>query len=165
MIQEFSKYRPLESVIAMTWMILDATFVVAFPTLVSAMSGYKTSNEAFLRDDEGNYMAFSRLYQVDYIIQDSSRLNKLNITPQEIRGFNDNKPFGFNYSSPFGFNYSRPFGFNDNKLFGYNSSEAKLPIQFTEPYILRRPQSNVSVHVHLNITNENQTVPIVRIHQ
>jgi hypothetical protein len=131
MIQEFSKYRPLESVIAMTWMILGATFVVVFPTLASAMSGYKPRSEPFIRDDEGNYMAFSRLYQVDYIIQDSSRLNKLNITPAEIGGF------------------------NYNNYYHYNRSEAKVPIQFAEPYILRRPQSNITVPVYLNITNEN----------
>jgi hypothetical protein len=53
-------------------MILDSAFVMVFFTLTSAMTGYKPNNEAFIKDREGNYLDFNRLYQIDYVIYNTS---------------------------------------------------------------------------------------------
>jgi hypothetical protein len=81
LIREFSCYRPLASPLAMTWMILSATFIILFPTLISAMSGYSSNGHAFILDASGNYMDYQKLFQVDYIIHNTSRLNFTSLYP------------------------------------------------------------------------------------
>jgi hypothetical protein len=75
LIKEFWLYQPLSSVLAMIWIILSATFVIVFPTLTSAMSGYSANDQAFILDNSGNYLAYANLYLVDYVIHDKRLLN------------------------------------------------------------------------------------------
>lgn len=75
LIREFSTHRPLTSSIAMTWMILSAIFVIMFPTLISALSGYSANGHAYIFDGSGNLMDYQKLFMIDYVIHDASRLN------------------------------------------------------------------------------------------
>lgn len=75
LVREFSIHRPLSSSLAMTWMILSACFVILFPTLVSAMSGYSANGHAFILDSGGNYMDYQKLFLIDYVIHNASRVN------------------------------------------------------------------------------------------
>jgi hypothetical protein len=75
LIREFSTHRPLASSIAMIWMVLSALFVILFPTLTSAMSGYSANGHAFILDATGNYMDYDKLFLIDYVIYNASRLN------------------------------------------------------------------------------------------
>ncbi|TID18941.1 hypothetical protein E6O75_ATG06062 [Venturia nashicola] len=75
LIREFSTHRPLTSSWAMNWMVLSAIFVILFPTLISALSGYSSNNHAYIFDGSGNLMDYQKLFMVDYVIHDASRLN------------------------------------------------------------------------------------------
>ncbi|KAF2434612.1 hypothetical protein EJ08DRAFT_627574 [Tothia fuscella] len=76
LLREFVRYRALNSKVAMTWMILSASFIVAFPTLASAMSGYSGNSIAFVPDQSTNdYLLWSDFQQVDYIVHDGERVN------------------------------------------------------------------------------------------
>ena len=48
LLREFIFYRALNSKVAMIWMTLSATFIVLFPTWVSAMSGYDSYRGAYV---------------------------------------------------------------------------------------------------------------------
>lgn len=75
LIREFSTHRPLSSTLAMTWMILSAIFVLIFPTLISALSGYSANGHAYIKDASGNYMDYENLFLIDYVVYNASRLN------------------------------------------------------------------------------------------
>ncbi|QDS77353.1 hypothetical protein FKW77_005407 [Venturia effusa] len=75
LIRECLTYRPLSSTLAMTWIVLSTIFVIIFPTLVSAMSGYSANGHAYIRDASGNFMDYENLFLIDYVIHDASRLN------------------------------------------------------------------------------------------
>ena len=75
LLREFSTHRPLSSSLAMIWIALSALFVILFPTLVSAMSGYSANGHAFILDSSGNYMDYEKLFLIDYVVHNVSRLN------------------------------------------------------------------------------------------
>lgn len=75
LIREFSLNRGLASKIAMGFMVLSMTFILTFPTLASAMTGYQQNNKAFVSDISGNYVPFSLFSQVSYVIHDGQRVN------------------------------------------------------------------------------------------
>ena len=56
------------------WIILSALYIVSFPTLVSAMSGYSANIEAFVIVNN-IYVPFSEFVLVRYIIHDGWRVN------------------------------------------------------------------------------------------
>lgn len=55
------------------WIIVSAAFVLAFPTLTSAMSGYSANGNSYVNIDE-NYVAFSEFRLIRYIIHDGWRI-------------------------------------------------------------------------------------------
>jgi hypothetical protein len=89
LIREFSTHRPLSSSLAMTWIILSAVFVILFPTLVSAMSGYSANGHAFIRDADDNYMDYEKLFLIDYVVHNATRLNMTNLPLGEDSTLND----------------------------------------------------------------------------
>lgn len=58
----------------MIWIILSSAFIAAFPSWVSAMSGYSGNSGAFIRDQNGNYEMFSSLNIIDYVVHDGQRV-------------------------------------------------------------------------------------------
>lgn len=54
-------------------MVVSGAFVIAFPTLVSAMTGYSSNIQPFVAID-GKLAPFSDFLLVKYIIHDGSRI-------------------------------------------------------------------------------------------
>ena len=74
LLRDFIFYRALDSKFAMVWMILSASFVAAFPTWVSAMSGYSGNSGAFIKDVNGNFVSFSEFEYIEYVVHDGDRI-------------------------------------------------------------------------------------------
>jgi hypothetical protein len=60
--------------LAMLSMLLSALYVLAFPTLMAAMTGYITTFEAYVRDTDGVQVPSGDFDAVAYIIRDAWRL-------------------------------------------------------------------------------------------
>jgi hypothetical protein len=74
LLRNFIFFRALGSKIAMAWIIISASFVVAFPTWVSAMTGYSGNRGAFVMDVDGNLVSFSEYRYVEYVVYDGHRV-------------------------------------------------------------------------------------------
>lgn len=76
LIRDFTSKRGLRSKVAMTFMIITMVFVMVFPTLASAMTGYTANNEAVIKFGKGNQQTpFGTFRQLIAIIHDGSRVN------------------------------------------------------------------------------------------
>jgi hypothetical protein len=78
-LREFIWHRALKSKTAMIWIILSTTFIVSFPTIASAMTGYSGNSKAYVRDENGNLVQWnsSSMPVVGFIIHDGNRVTGL----------------------------------------------------------------------------------------
>lgn len=60
--------------LAMFCMLISTLYVLAFPTLMAAMTGYITTYEAYVEDRDNNLIEWSKVSPVRFIIEDSYRL-------------------------------------------------------------------------------------------
>lgn len=60
----------------MAFMILTMVFVLIFPTLASAMTGYTANNEAVIKFGNGTQTTFGNFRQLVAIIHDGGRINR-----------------------------------------------------------------------------------------
>jgi hypothetical protein len=60
--------------LAMLCMLIGTLYVLAFPTLMAAMTGYITTYEPYVRDESGNLVPWKEVGQVKYVVHNSSRL-------------------------------------------------------------------------------------------
>ncbi|KAF3031934.1 hypothetical protein E8E11_001326 [Didymella keratinophila] len=74
-IKSFILHRGLRSNVAMAFMTATMILILAFPTLVSAMSGYDSNVASRIEDLDGNFIAFNNYSKVLYIIHDGWRVN------------------------------------------------------------------------------------------
>lgn len=58
----------------LSWIILSTLFVVAFPTLAGAMTGYAPVTDPFVQGPDGQLVPFASYLQVFYIVHDADRL-------------------------------------------------------------------------------------------
>lgn len=91
--RDFIWLRGLRSKSAMFFMILTMTFVLAFPTLASAMTGYSANNQAVVKTDNVNQALFSQFRLVWYVIHDGNRVNKS--VQYTIGSYDDTMACGF----------------------------------------------------------------------
>ncbi|KAF5523617.1 hypothetical protein CGCA056_v004401 [Colletotrichum aenigma] len=75
LMRDFSRSHGLRSRFAMIFMVLVAIFILLFPTLGSAMSGYQANSGAFIRGPDGEMLKFSDFDMIAYIIHDGDRVN------------------------------------------------------------------------------------------
>ncbi|KAF1996170.1 hypothetical protein P154DRAFT_443898 [Amniculicola lignicola CBS 123094] len=76
-IRGFIYQRKLRSKIAMVFMGATMIFILAFPTLTSAMSGYDANTGSYVPDyDNGTLLPFSSFNKLLYIVHDGYRINK-----------------------------------------------------------------------------------------
>ncbi|KAI0165384.1 hypothetical protein GGR52DRAFT_106320 [Hypoxylon sp. FL1284] len=75
LLRDFVSLRRLSSILAMVFMIATMIFALAFPTLVSAMSGYSSVTKAFVRVDGERLVPFSDFKILAYAIHDGFRAN------------------------------------------------------------------------------------------
>lgn len=71
--QDFFHNSGIRARCTVAWLITSALFIVAYPTLISAMSGYSANVEAFV-SVQSNMIPFSDFRIVRYIIHDGWRL-------------------------------------------------------------------------------------------
>jgi hypothetical protein len=68
--------RKLRSRAAVVFMIGTMFFLLAFPTLASAMSGYDANVAAYLPDADNNFISFTDFSRVLYVVHDGWRINE-----------------------------------------------------------------------------------------
>ncbi|KAF2121945.1 hypothetical protein BDV96DRAFT_562683 [Lophiotrema nucula] len=90
-IRDFCVRLRLRSKTAMVFIITTMIFILAFPTMTSAMTAYSGNVQAFIPDDANNLVQFKGFERVLYIIHDGVRINQTDdfivIDPErEIRG-------------------------------------------------------------------------------
>lgn len=76
LVRDFASRRGLRSKLAMAFMILTMVFVLVFPTLASAMTGYTANNEAVIKFGNGTQTNFGNFRQLVAIIHDGGRINR-----------------------------------------------------------------------------------------
>jgi len=84
MSRDFTTRQRLRSKIAMIFMLVTMGYILAFPTIASAMTGYNGNVAAFIPDNSGNFVKFESFQPVLYVIHDGNRINKtkdLIVTP------------------------------------------------------------------------------------
>ena len=74
--RDFTFTRGLHSKIAMGFILLNMAFVLGFPTMAGAMTGYSGNVQAFVPDQSNNLIGFSNFSLVNYVIQDGLRVNR-----------------------------------------------------------------------------------------
>ncbi|CAI6334661.1 unnamed protein product [Periconia digitata] len=90
-IRDFIYRRRLHSRFVMVCMISTFCFILVFPTLASAMTGYTSNMKAYVPDRDGNLMAFDAFRSVLFIVHDGSRINQTDeyfVTSDEEAGSN-----------------------------------------------------------------------------
>ena len=75
-LKSFLWQRRLRSTVAMVFMTSTMIFILVFPTLISAMSGYDSNVSSRLLDDENNLIPFANYSRVIYAIHDGWRIGK-----------------------------------------------------------------------------------------
>ncbi|KAI0889345.1 uncharacterized protein GGS22DRAFT_153679 [Annulohypoxylon maeteangense] len=74
-VRAFISQRRLRSRIAMVFMIWSMSFLMVWPTIVGAMTGYTTVIEALVLDYKGHYIPFKEFQPIAYVIHDGWRVN------------------------------------------------------------------------------------------
>ncbi|OAG01816.1 uncharacterized protein CC84DRAFT_1167962 [Paraphaeosphaeria sporulosa] len=74
--RDFTTRQRLRSKIAMIFMLVTMGYILAFPTIASAMTGYNGNVAAFVPDSSGNFVKFESFQPVLYVIHDGDRINK-----------------------------------------------------------------------------------------
>lgn len=75
LVRDFTRSGGLQSRVTMVVMIFVAIFVLLFPTLGGAMSGYSANNDAYVKGYEGTLIPLDEFTTVGYIIHDAWRIN------------------------------------------------------------------------------------------
>lgn len=76
-IRDFIARRRLKSMTAMIFMAVTMLFVLVWPTVASAMTGYDSNNVAFVKIKDGSLIPFASFIPLLYIIHDGSRIDGL----------------------------------------------------------------------------------------
>lgn len=76
MVRDFTRRHGLHSKLAMVFMIMTMTFVLAFPTFGSAMTGYSGNVQAFVADKGGQLILFKDFRFALYTIHNGWAVGK-----------------------------------------------------------------------------------------
>lgn len=60
--------------LAMFCMLISALYVLSFPTLMAAMTGYIAKSEPYLQDFDSNLISFHKVDAVKYVLEDATRI-------------------------------------------------------------------------------------------
>jgi hypothetical protein len=74
--RDFTTRRALRSRLAMVCIVAVMVFVLLWPTLASAMTGYTPAIRPFVLDIENNLMSYMSFEPVAYVIHDGWRINQ-----------------------------------------------------------------------------------------
>jgi hypothetical protein len=73
-IRNFLSIRSWQHKLRILWIILSTLFIVCFPTLVGAMTGYAPLTDPFVQGDAGELIPFTSYLDVRYIVHDAERV-------------------------------------------------------------------------------------------
>lgn len=73
--KDFASNRSLRSKMIVSWVLVATLYIVAFPTLSSAMTGYTSIVAAYLEDKSQNQVRWELFRRVYYIIEDADRID------------------------------------------------------------------------------------------
>ncbi|KAF6794932.1 hypothetical protein CSOJ01_13603 [Colletotrichum sojae] len=93
--QDFVRSHGLRSRVVMAYVVCVAVFILAFPTLGGAMSGYQTNSGAFVRGYGGELIKYSDFDFVAYVIHDGWRVNLTGDFAVTYARHPDAKEYGF----------------------------------------------------------------------
>ncbi|KAK2010430.1 hypothetical protein LZ32DRAFT_630193 [Colletotrichum eremochloae] len=93
--RDFVRSRGLQSRVMMTIMVFVATFLLLFPTLGSAMTGYSANNDAYIKGYDGTLIPFDDFRVSGYIIHDAQRINMTNEVVLTYPDLHDVQKYGF----------------------------------------------------------------------
>lgn len=68
----------------LAFIIMTMLLIIAFPTLASAMTGYRPNSKAFVVDNTGSLVPFESFSLVAYVIHDGDRIN---LSPDQVIAF------------------------------------------------------------------------------
>ena len=74
--RDLLKNRTIQARATVIWMIISAIFVLAFPTIISAMTGYSVNIQSFVEVDNGNLVQYSNFTLIRYIVHDADRIHE-----------------------------------------------------------------------------------------
>ena len=69
-----SNWRRLFRWLAILGMILSTLYVISFPTLMAAMTGYITTYKPYMLDSDSNLIELDKFQSVGFVIEDASRI-------------------------------------------------------------------------------------------
>ncbi|KAK1995091.1 hypothetical protein LX36DRAFT_672697 [Colletotrichum falcatum] len=98
LVRDFARSRGLQSRAMMAIMVFVAVFVLLFPTLGSAMTGYSANNDAYIQGYDGTLIRFIDFKIAGYVIHDAQRI--FNMTGELVLTYpyayvNDVQKYGF----------------------------------------------------------------------
>jgi len=73
--KDFASNRSLRSKMIVSWVLAATLYIVAFPTLSSAMTGYTSVSEAYLEDNSSNLVRWKLFVSVYATIVDADRID------------------------------------------------------------------------------------------
>jgi hypothetical protein len=59
----------------MVWMVVSALFVIAFPTISSAMTSYTANTRPYIEGYDKSMLVYADFYPVDYVLHDAHRIH------------------------------------------------------------------------------------------
>ncbi|KAM7193918.1 hypothetical protein V8F20_008188 [Naviculisporaceae sp. PSN 640] len=77
-VKDFINHQTRRSKSAIIFIPFSMSFVLVFPTLISAMTGYRPNNAAFVRDSANSLVPFENFTLAAYVIHDGLRVNLAN---------------------------------------------------------------------------------------
>ncbi len=95
MIRDFAFRLRLQSIATMCFVVVTLIYILIFPTLGSAMTGYSANVGPYIPDRNGSFIPFSEWRRTAYIIHDGSRINltdeyHVSHLPQGTKAFSRN---------------------------------------------------------------------------
>lgn len=73
--KNFASNRSLRSKMIMFWVLIATLYIIAFPTLSSAMTGYTSVMDAYLEDQTRNLVPWNLYNRIIWIVEDADRIN------------------------------------------------------------------------------------------
>ncbi|KAK1655158.1 hypothetical protein BDP81DRAFT_337055 [Colletotrichum phormii] len=95
MVRDFARSRGLRSKVMMIMMVLVTIFILCFPTLGSAMTGYVANNDAYVQGSDGMLIPFGGFEVVGYVIHDGWRIGMEGNTTLTFPGCKYVQEYGF----------------------------------------------------------------------
>jgi hypothetical protein len=70
----FLSIRSWQDKLRLLWIIFSTLFIVIFPTLVGAMTGYAPATNPFVEGNDGELIPLASFLEVKYIVHDAERI-------------------------------------------------------------------------------------------